>query len=158
MERNNMYRNGIPQFDGHNYVLWSKRMKTYVQAQGFDVWKLVVDGYKDLGTPPIDNDGNKPSQNNSRDKKDILNGLIDFVYVKVMHCDFAKETWDKLQNVYEGGYKVKETKLQTYKGQFELLKMKEDEDIATYFLQVDETMNTIKGLGEEVDESIIVQN
>jgi len=35
--------------------------------------------------------------------------------------------------------------------------MKKDENITTYFLRVDETMNAIKGLGEEVDESIIVQ-
>jgi hypothetical protein len=35
--------------------------------------------------------------------------------------------------------------------------MKEDEDIASYFLRVDETVNAIKGLGEEFDESIIVQ-
>ena len=35
--------------------------------------------------------------------------------------------------------------------------MKESKDIATYFLRVDETMNAIKGLGEEVDEYIIVQ-
>ena len=33
----------------------------------------------------------------------------------------------------------------------------EDENIETYFLWVDETMNAIKGLGEEIDESIIVQ-
>jgi hypothetical protein len=69
----------------------------------------------------------------------------------------TKEIWDKLQNVYEGDAKVKATKLQTYRGQFEQLKMKEDENIASYFLRVDETMNAIKGLGEEVDESIIVQ-
>jgi len=36
--------------------------------------------------------------------------------------------------------------------------MKDDEDIATYFLQFDETMNEIKGLGEEVYESMISQN
>jgi hypothetical protein len=35
--------------------------------------------------------------------------------------------------------------------------MKEDEDIATYFLQVDETVNAIIGLGEEIKESVIVQ-
>jgi hypothetical protein len=35
--------------------------------------------------------------------------------------------------------------------------MKEDEDIATYFLRVDEIVNAIKGLGEEVEESMIVQ-
>jgi hypothetical protein len=35
--------------------------------------------------------------------------------------------------------------------------MKEDEDITTYFLRVNETMNAIIGLGEEIKESIIVQ-
>jgi hypothetical protein len=36
--------------------------------------------------------------------------------------------------------------------------MKEDEDILAYFLQVDEIVNAIIGLGEEINESIIVQN
>jgi len=35
--------------------------------------------------------------------------------------------------------------------------MKEDENIPAYFFWVDETVNAIRGLGEEVDESIIVQ-
>jgi hypothetical protein len=74
-----------------------------------------------------------------------------------MHCDNAKDIWDKLQNIYEGDAKVKGAKLQTYRGQFEQLKMKEDEDIATYFLRVDEIVNVIKGLGEEMKEPVIVQ-
>jgi hypothetical protein len=48
-----------------------------------------------------------------------------------MHCIFTKEIWDKIQNIYEGDAKVKKTNLQTYIGQFEQLKMKEDENIAT---------------------------
>jgi hypothetical protein len=59
-----------------------------------------------------------------RDKNSILNGLVDSIYVKIMHCDFAKEIWDNLQNVYEGYEKVKGAKLQTYIGQFEKLKIK----------------------------------
>jgi hypothetical protein len=35
--------------------------------------------------------------------------------------------------------------------------MKEDENIATYFLRVDETVNEIIVLGEEIEESVIVQ-
>ena len=35
--------------------------------------------------------------------------------------------------------------------------MKEDEDIAAYFLRVDETVNAIIELGEEIEESVIVQ-
>jgi hypothetical protein len=55
------------------------------------------------------------------------------LYVKVMHCDSTKDLWDKLQNVYKGYAKVKGAKIQTYRGEFEQLKMKEDEDIETYF-------------------------
>ena len=36
--------------------------------------------------------------------------------------------------------------------------MNEKEDIATYFLRVDEVVNAFKGLGEELDESLVVQN
>jgi hypothetical protein len=35
--------------------------------------------------------------------------------------------------------------------------MKEDETIAAYLLRVDETLNAMIGLGEEIEESIIVQ-
>jgi sirohydrochlorin ferrochelatase len=86
-----------------------------------------------------------------------LNGLSDTVFTKVAHYKFAKEIWDKLQNIYEGDTKVKEAKIQTYRGQFEQLKMKEYEYITTYLLRVDEIVNAIIGLGEEIEESVIVQ-
>jgi hypothetical protein len=79
------------------------------------------------------------------------------IFTKVAHCKSAKEIWDKLQNIYEGDSKFKATKLQTYRGQFEQLKMKEDENIVAYILRVDETINAIIGLGEEIKESVIVQ-
>ena len=53
----------------------------------------------------------------------------------------------KLKTVYEGVSKVKQSKLQTYKGQFESLKMKEEENIAKYILRVDENFNAIRDLG-----------
>jgi hypothetical protein len=59
-----------------------------------------------------------------KDKIDILSGLDISVYVKVMYCNSAKDVWDKLQNVYKEYAKVKGAKLQTYRGQFEQLKMK----------------------------------
>jgi hypothetical protein len=35
MKRNNLYKDGIPQFDGQKYELWRRMMKIYIQAQGF---------------------------------------------------------------------------------------------------------------------------
>jgi hypothetical protein len=93
-----MYKNGIPQFDGKNYAFWSRRMKTYVQAHGFDVWRSVVDEYKAPTIPLTYKNGKKLEENNLQAKNSILNGMVDSVYVKVMHCDSAKDIWDKLQN------------------------------------------------------------
>ena len=35
--------------------------------------------------------------------------------------------------------------------------MEESEDIATYFLRIDEVVNTMRGLGETVNNNIIVK-
>jgi hypothetical protein len=54
-------------------------MKNYLQAHGFDVWREIVYGYKELNTPPIDKDGNKIEDNDSSAKNVILNGFIESI-------------------------------------------------------------------------------
>ena len=51
-----------------------------------------------------------------------------------MHCSSAKEIWDKLKNMYNGYVKFKGAKIQTFKRQFKHFKMKEAEDITSYFI------------------------
>jgi hypothetical protein len=79
-------------------------------------------------------------------KKDSISLLL------IWDCKSTKESNPTTKNP-----KVEAAKLQTYRGQFEQLKIKEDEDIATYFLRVNETVNAIIGLGEQIEESVIVQ-
>jgi hypothetical protein len=93
-------------------------------ALGFDVWKSVVDGYTAPATPPIDIAGKNICNDNSRVVNVILGGLTNPLFVKVMHCNFSKEIWKKLEVMYEGDSKVKEAKIQMYRAQFEILKMK----------------------------------
>ena len=47
-----MYKHGIPQFHGHKYALWRRRMKTYIYAKGFEIWQSIVDGYKEPAVSP----------------------------------------------------------------------------------------------------------
>jgi hypothetical protein len=126
MERNNLYKNGIPQFNGQKCAFWNIRMKSYIQAQGFEIWQYIVDGYIAPTNPPINEKEMKLSQNNSEPKNALLNGLSETIFTKVAHCKSAKEIWDKLQNIYEGDSKVKDAKIQTYRGHLEQLKIKED--------------------------------
>jgi hypothetical protein len=156
MESTNSYK-----MEYHNLMdrsmLFGIRMKTYIQAQGFEIWQSIVDGYTIPAVPPTNDKAMKLGQSNSKATNALLNGLSEIIFTKVAHCKSAKEIWDKIRNIYDEDIKFKATKLQTYIGQFKQLKMKEDENIAAYFLRVDETMNAIIGLGEEIKESIIVQ-
>jgi hypothetical protein len=65
-------------------------MKTYVKAQGLNVWRAVVDGYKALVTPFIDKDGKKLEDNDARDKNVVPNGLNESIYTKVFHFESTK--------------------------------------------------------------------
>ena len=87
----------------------------------------------------------------------ILSGLAEAKFVKVMHIESTKETWDKLISSYEGNEKVKYVELHTYRLKFEQIKMNEDETVSKYLLRVEEMMNAMKGLGEEIEEAPLVQ-
>ena len=150
-------KTGAPLFDGLTYTFWNVRMRVFLQAYGVDVWKEVVNGYNVPTTPLIDNSRKKLYEDNSKAMNAILSGMAKIVFVNIMHCETTKEIWDKIKNIYGGDDKVKGAKLQTYRGQFENLKMKDEENIATYFLRVDEIVNIIRGLAKKIEESIIVQ-
>jgi hypothetical protein len=94
---------------------------------------------------------------NAKAMNAILSGLVEAEFVKFMNLETAKEMWDNLVSIYEGNEKVKDAKLQTSKLQFEQLQMKEDETIGKYFLRVEELVNTMKSLGEKIEDVVLVQ-
>jgi hypothetical protein len=93
---------------------------------------------------------------NAKAMNAILSGLAEAEFVKVMYLESTKEIWDKLISSYEGNEKVKGAKFQTYRLQFEQLKMNEDEFVEKYFLRVEELVNAMKGLGEKIEEVSLV--
>jgi hypothetical protein len=119
-------------------------MKHYLLALFFYVRQYVENCYTALATPPTDIVGKNICNDKSRAVNAILGGLTNPIFLKVMHCNSAKETWDKLDVIYEGDRKFKESKLQTYIAHFENLNMKEEENIVEYLHRVDEVANSIK--------------
>ena len=67
-----MSSNKAPLFKRGDYALWKIRMKIYLLALGFDVWKYVVDGYTAPTTPPTYIAGKKICNDNSRAANVIL--------------------------------------------------------------------------------------
>ena len=54
--------------------------------------------------------------------------------------------------------KCQRSKASNLQRKFEKLRIKEDNNISTYFQHVDEITNTLEGLGEPVDEKTIIRN
>jgi hypothetical protein len=95
-------------------------MRTYLMALGDDVWDVVETGY----IKPVvlaSKDDKLEFSFDAKGMNVILNGLKEAKFLKVMHLQIAKETWDKLSSNYEGNEKVKDAKLQTDRVVFEKL-------------------------------------
>jgi hypothetical protein len=143
-------------FDGTNFAFWKIRMRTYLMALGADVWDVVETRY----IKPVvlaSKDDKLEFIFNAKGMNAILNGLAEVDFVKVMHLQATNEMWDKLINNYEANEKVKDAQLHTYRLKFDQLKMNEYETVSKYFLRVEELVNAMKGLGEKIEESFLVQ-
>ena len=128
-QQEGMPTNRPPLSIGEDYAYWSVRMRCHLMSLGWKVWDatkkevLVGNQYPRNTVELGEYEGNAKALNA------ILSGLTNNVFTKVMQCTSAKQAWDKLNIIYEGSSNVKESKLQTYTGQFECLKMREEENI-----------------------------
>ena len=56
-------------------------------------------------------------------------------FEKISSATISKEVWEILQNTHKGVDKVSQVHLQTFRGEFDSLNMKELELISHYFLE-----------------------
>ena len=145
-----------PFFTSANYAFWKIRMRAYIMSLGIEVWAVVEFGYSPKETDP-EREAKQEFVANEKAMNAILNGPCEAEFIKVMHNKTAKDMWDTLENIHEGKKKVKTTKLQVYRAQFENLKMNDDEDVGSFFLRVAKIVNNMKALVETIPEIIIVQ-
>eukprot|EP00253_Pinus_taeda_P021883 PITA_21883 len=147
----------LPLFDRTNFGFWKKRMSYYLMSLGLEVWNTVLNGYTAPPTIPTYQYERKAYIANTKALNSITSGITYSEFTEVLNCDSTKEVWDKLVSLYDGDSKVEKAKLQTHRRQFQSLKMDDEEDIASNFLRVAEVVNSLKGLGENIEESTVVQ-
>ncbi|GJZ19461.1 retrovirus-related pol polyprotein from transposon TNT 1-94 [Tanacetum coccineum] len=117
----------IPVFSGTHYYIWAVKMKTYLKSQG--LWKVV----------------------------ETDESIADQIFTSIMDLETPKAMWDKLQETFEGTYRVKHVILLTLKREFELLRMKDDELVKDYSARMMDVVNQMRFHGEFVKDHKVVE-
>lgn len=153
----------LPLFNGKNYDYWAITMKTLFASQ--DLWEFVEDDFEE---PADENEFNNLTQAEkallkSYKKKDskalifLYQAMHESVFPRIPLAKTFKEAWQTLKIAYQGMEKVKTAKLQLLSRDFENLRMKESENIDSFFTQVIGLVTQISSHGEILEERRIVE-
>src|ERR1043165_5862172 len=159
-----------PILGGSNYDYWKPRMTVFLRSLDIKAWraadkgwkhptKLEKDGTTDL---KLEEEWSKEEEElalgNSKALNALFNGIDKNIFRLVHQCELAKDVWDTLKTTHEGTSKVKMSRLHMLTTKFENLKMKEDETMHEFHMNILEIANTSGALGEKMSEEKLVRN
>src|SRR3954468_9997438 len=158
-----------PILDGSNYDYWKPLMVAFLKSVNSKAWRAVNKGWEH----PVntDKDGNKtlkPEEDwdkdeealalgNSKALNALFNGIDKNIFRLVHHCELAKDVWDILKTTHEGTSKVKMSRLQLLTTKFENLRMRDDESIKDFYMNLLDIANTSGALGEKMSDEKLVR-
>ncbi|XP_044475004.1 uncharacterized protein LOC123202923 [Mangifera indica] len=83
--------------------------------------------------------------------------LDDSMFVKVADATTSKEAWEILQSSFQGVDKVKKVRLQSLRGDFEALRMKDSKSISDYCSKVKTIVSQMKRYGDQIEDVLVVE-
>ena len=101
--------NRPPLFTKENYAYWSVRKRCHMMSLGWKVWVAIEKEHNIGNLYPTDTLELGEYEGNAKSLNAILSGLTNTVFTKVMQYTSSKQAWDKLNIIYEGESKVKES-------------------------------------------------
>jgi Domain of unknown function (DUF4219)/gag-polypeptide of LTR copia-type len=152
---NNSFGMTVPKLTKSNYDNWSIQIRALLEAH--DVWDIVETWYIAL---KVDIALTTPHMMVLKEKK-IMNKMTLYIIYqgvdeigpeKIAGATFAKETWGMLLKTYKGADQVKQIRLQTLRGEFEMLKMNIIEGVSDYIIRVQTMSNQLKRNKENLSE------
>ncbi|KAL3034124.1 hypothetical protein AAZX31_02G175300 [Glycine max] len=94
---------------------------------------------------------------NSKALNALFNGVDKNIFRLINTCTVAKDAWEILKTTHEGTSKVKMSRLQLLATKFENLKMKEEECIHDFHMNILEIANACTALGERMTDEKLVR-
>ena len=136
--------------DGSNYDLWKPRMEAYIKSLDNRAWKAILKGWTHPVIIGVDNqpigelkleenrlkEYDELALANSKALNAIFNRVDRNIFRLINTCEVANDAWEILRTTHEGTSKVKMARLQLLTTKFENLKMKEEESIQEFHMNI----------------------
>ncbi|BBH09623.1 ADP glucose pyrophosphorylase large subunit 1 [Prunus dulcis] len=157
---NNLLQPQLPKFTGKNYSQWSIQMKVLYAAQ--DLWEVVENGFVEPNDQAVltQQQLTELKETRKKDKKAlffIFQAVDEAIFERISSCTTSKQAWDTLFASYKGEEKVKMARLQTLRGEFDMLRMKESESVEDYFNRVISLVNQLRINGEKIEDQRVAE-
>lgn len=151
-----MYKKEVPRLNKENFPTWKSLMGVYLAGIGDGEIHFVENSYVEIIVLPIIAQQLKEKEEHDQAILEIASALSYTKFDDIKTYKNVKEMWDTLQTIYGGDKNVPREKLESLRGKFDDMRMKEDEIIVKYFTRIKEVVNAIKGkIGNIDDETMI---
>ena len=152
-----------PIFTGNNYEYWSLTMKALFRGQ--DVWEIVQHGYAEPANQATYNNLSQVEkyiqrEQRKKDKKSMFyihKAMHERILPRVAASITANQAWDTLGTAYQGLDKVKTSKLQILRRDFESLPMKDSDSIDSFYSIFVGLINQLKYHGETITKQRAIE-
>lgn len=125
-----------PMLTRTNYTTLALKMKVYMQAHG--VWEAVV---------PKDPKAVVADKVDKIVMDAIYQSIPEDILLSVADKETAKDVWDAVKVMCQGGDRVKKVRVQTPKSEFESMSMKDSDSLDDFCLKVSALVTNIRALG-----------
>ena len=160
MAENNVAINRAPYFNGSNFSYWKMRMETYIKANDYDSWQVILLGDSLItlnGNSTLSDSEKRIIEKNNKAKNLLLTTIAPSEFYLISSCTNAKEIWDILSETYEGTNTIKETKINALTQQYELFKFKSNENVKDAFDRFTAITNELASLGKKIPDPDLVR-
>lgn len=129
-----------------NYTAWALKMKVFMQAHG--VWEAIE---------PKDGKATVEDKIDKQALAVIYQGIPEDMLMALADKKTSKEAWGAVKTMCLGADKVKKARVQTLKGEFEALCMKDTEHLDEFYMKLNGLFTNIRALGETMKEAYVVK-
>ena len=149
------YKREIPRLNKNNFSAWQGLMKLHLAAVGDTGLKYLDEKYEEpSGTLSVNDIAEKKTHNNMI--IDIASALSYEEFDDIKDCKTAFDMWNKLKEIYGGDDNVKRAKAESLRGQFDQMKMREDENIAKYVDRIKACVSAIRASRGDIKEETVI--